>query len=358
MGMAVPGFPSGVSQSEDIPIGLLVPDQKQKDIIQAALMAVDEANANGGYQGTPFRLVVRSTEGPWGAGSKESVNLVYEDQVRAIVGALDGRNGHLTEQVAAKSHLAYLETRATESSLSQAFVPWFLRCIPNDDQQARAILDLVSERGGGTVAVLSNDVYDHAYGARSFTRIAALEEKVSPLILSVDTSRSDVSSILETLRSYEVKHLVLSFNSAVSLKLLESVRKSIPEMQFYGTLGFIAALNQGDPLWHKLEGMFIVSPGVLTATEGASFQERFMNRAGYPPPICSSFTYDGVTLVIHAIQNAGTNRESIRDELISIQEPSGATGSIAFDKMGNRSGRIVFLEIKNGIPVPYHQSSR
>ena len=34
----------------------------------------------------------------WGAGSKESVSLVYEDQVCAIIGTLDGRNGHLAEQ--------------------------------------------------------------------------------------------------------------------------------------------------------------------------------------------------------------------------------------------------------------------
>ncbi len=84
------------------------------------------ANERGGFNGSPFKLVVRTTEGPWGAGSKESVGLVYEDEVRAIVGSLDGRNAHLAEQVVAKSHLVYMETKATDPTLSQAYVPWFL----------------------------------------------------------------------------------------------------------------------------------------------------------------------------------------------------------------------------------------
>ena len=87
--------------------------------------------------------MIRTAEGFWGAGSKESVGLVYEDNVRAIIGALDGRNGHLAEQVATKSHLTYIETYATEPTLSQAFVPWFMRVVPNDNQQSAIILDQI-----------------------------------------------------------------------------------------------------------------------------------------------------------------------------------------------------------------------
>ena len=89
-------FPGNKTQitlagEEPVKIGLLIPDSSQVRIIQAAEQAIEVANANGGLNGRPFKLVVRSTEGPWGAGSKESVSLVYDEDVRAIVGSLDGQ---------------------------------------------------------------------------------------------------------------------------------------------------------------------------------------------------------------------------------------------------------------------------
>ena len=118
-------------------IGLLVPDRSHAGVIQAAELAI--ANANHTITGRAvFKLAVRTTEGPWGAGSKESVGLVYEDESRVMIGSLDGRNGHLAEQVATKSPLTYMETFATEPTLSQAFVP-FCCCERSESRSAGKI---------------------------------------------------------------------------------------------------------------------------------------------------------------------------------------------------------------------------
>ncbi len=159
----------GPNQKNPVTIGLLVPDSSYTGVIGAAQEAIQLANEEGGFNGSPFKLVVRTTEGPWGAGSKESVALVYEDEVRAIVGSLDGRNAHLAEQVAAKSHLVYLETYATDPTLSQAYVPWFLRNVPNDNQQAEAIMERIGEEGAEKTAFLVSEDYDARYAVKSLT---------------------------------------------------------------------------------------------------------------------------------------------------------------------------------------------
>jgi len=340
------------SQNDTITIGLLVPDKNQTASMEAARMAVDEANQVGG-NGSPLRLVIRDTEGPWGAGSKESVSLVYEDSACVIVGALDGRNGHLAEQVATKSHLTYMETVATESTLSQAFVPYFMRCVPNDDQQARAILELVDQNGGGKMAVLSDDRYDHMNAARSFARIAALENRDAPLILPVDPSDTEIDQLLRQLKNNEIKHLVLPFRSGFTMKFLESVRITNPEVMVYGTLGFIADLIPGEPDWQELERMVIVSPGFLHTTKGAAFKRNYAARTGSPPPISSAYTYDGVHMVIEAIHKAGPDRESIKETLAFMKGFQGITGPIAFDEMGNRTDPIRFMRIEKGKPVVF-----
>ncbi|NQU79931.1 MAG: hypothetical protein HQ543_00240 [Bacteroidetes bacterium] len=127
-------------QGETIKIGLLIPDKEALAAKHSAELAIRKANSRGGYSGLPFQLVVRSTEGLWGNGSKDSVSLVFDDEVVAIMGSLDGRNAHLAEQVATKTRLIFLSSWATDMTLSKALVPWYFRCLPNDKQQAISLI--------------------------------------------------------------------------------------------------------------------------------------------------------------------------------------------------------------------------
>ena len=80
-------------------------------------------------------------EGPWGTGSKQAVNLVFDEEVVAMLGSHDGRNAHLVEQVSAKSRVVFLSAWSGDPTLAQAFVPWFFNCVPNDLQQADVLIE-------------------------------------------------------------------------------------------------------------------------------------------------------------------------------------------------------------------------
>ena len=343
-------------ESGSVPIGLLIPDSTRQEAITAARMAIDAANDQGGFHGVPFTLVVRSTEGPWGAGSKESVSLVYEDRVVAIVGALDGRNGHLAEQVATKSHLVYLETLATESTLSQAFVPYFMRVVPNDDQQARAILEKAAKTRNGTLAVLYDQQYDHLYAARSFSRIAGRAGYSDPVLIDTETLNSDPEQFLDLLQQQRVAHLVVPFRTEETVMLLQKTRQILPHITIYGTLGLITGMVPGDPSWSELDGAVIVSPGAPPLSGGSTFEKQFRERIGHAPPVEVAFTYDGISAITRAVRNAGTDRESVKNELTGMQI-DGITGMFSFDEMGNRLDTIRFFQLKDGKPIPAHARS-
>src|SRR4030065_2578466 len=116
---------------QPVKIGLLIPDSKSVAAKQGAELAILKANENKGFQGRPFQLVVRSMEGPWGTGSKQAVDLIFEEKVWALLGSHDGRNAHLVEQAATKAIVPFVSVWAGDPSLSQAFVPWFFNCVPN-----------------------------------------------------------------------------------------------------------------------------------------------------------------------------------------------------------------------------------
>src|SRR5450756_1253186 len=103
----------------------LIPDNNSIAAKHGAEMAISKANEDGGFDGKPFQLVIRSMEGPWGTGSKQAVDLIFEENVCAIMGSPDGRNGHLVEQVTTKARIVFLSTWASDPTLAQAFVPWY-----------------------------------------------------------------------------------------------------------------------------------------------------------------------------------------------------------------------------------------
>ena len=123
--MDVKAIQEHIVPDKTIKIGLLIPDNNSIAAKHGAEMAIRKANENGGFDGKPFQLVIRSMEGPWGTGSKQAVDLIFEENVCAIMGSPDGRNGHLVEQVTTKARIVYLSIWASDPTLAQAFVPWY-----------------------------------------------------------------------------------------------------------------------------------------------------------------------------------------------------------------------------------------
>lgn len=314
------------AQVQSIKIGLLIPDSAKKEIIHACELALDAANQ--------VELVVRSTEGPWGMGSKASVDLIYEDSVLAMLCALDGRNAHLAEQVAAKTQVACIECRATDPSLTQAYVPWYLRVVPSDDQQAESILKRIEELGGGKTAIICTGEYDTRMTAHSFTKNMARPGSGGPVIINISDGESTAKDLSDQLKEKDIRHLILSLNTPLISELIPLLGKEMPDLHIFGTHAFIAALPYGE---RDLQNGSEV---------GKSFENTFMEKYGYRPSMAAAYAYDGINMILAAIKMVGSDCEEIRKDLEKMDYRDGLTGRISFDNLGNRKDAAVLLEIK------------
>jgi branched-chain amino acid transport system substrate-binding protein len=165
-----------------VKIGFLIPDDKSLDARRGAEMAIQKANKDGGFKGRSFQMVVRSMEGPWGTGSKEAVSQIFEEEVWAIIGSVDGRNAHLVEQVSAKTRIVFLSAWATDPTLSQAFVPLFFNCVPNDNQQADALIEeLYNKRKIKIAALISGTDYDSKTASDNYIKRIKNGNKAFPI---------------------------------------------------------------------------------------------------------------------------------------------------------------------------------
>ena len=195
---------------ETIKIGLLIPDKKSLSAKQGAELAIRNANEKGGLNGKHFQLVLRSMEGPWGAGSRQAVNMVFEDEVLAILGSHDGRNAHMVEQVSAKSRFIFLSAWSTDPTLTQAFVPWFFNCVPNDLQQADALIkEIFIKRNLNKIALVSDSDYDAKMALQNFAKKVRSTGKPEPVQFLYNIGSKNFNELIGLLDKANADAIVL-----------------------------------------------------------------------------------------------------------------------------------------------------
>ena len=336
-------------QDNIVKIGLLIPDKEALAAKHGAELAIRKANEAGGNW--TYHLVVRSTEGPWGAGSKESVSMVFEDEVVAIMGSLDGRNAHLAEQVATKTRIAFLSSWATDMTLSQAFVPWYFRCIPNDHQQATSLVhEIYHKRNLMKVATIATEAYDSRHAASTFAKVASSMNAAAPRQFMYGQSGKNLPEILTDIEKHGIEAIVLFGEPEFASEIIPVLKQRSMNQMIFGTLAVTDGQKATNPDWNSLESIVLVSSGHWFTDEGIAFQEEFHKTFGYQPGAAAAYAYDGINVIIGVIKRAGTDRDRIIEAFVETNHKSGITGGIQFDENGNRSGCASLMSIRNGNP--------
>jgi branched-chain amino acid transport system substrate-binding protein len=318
-----------------IKIGLLIQDNNSVEARNGAEMAIAEANKSGGFNGREFELIVKSMEGPWGTGSKQAVDLIFNDGVIAIAGSHDGRNAHLVEQVTTKAHIVFLSAWTGDPTLSQAFTPWFFNCAPNDNQQAEMLAGEIKLKNYRKVTLVVDDDYDTNSAFRSFIRKSAESYPEDPTTIKLDKSEQDLSETAGKIIRMKPECLVLFTNPATADKILYSLSKMSFSVPVYGPLLLI---GENSPLYHHpdvLKNLLLFSSGNWFNKEKSEFAFSYHNKFELWPGAPAAFSYDAIMLIINGAKACEADKEKMKETLIHI-EFKGTTGIIKFDGKGNR----------------------
>lgn len=322
---------TGNSQNpnQSIKIGFLIRDKGDIAIQQAAELALEHANAKGGFKGLPFELITKSCDGPWGIGSKQTVDLIYEDQVSLLVTALDGRNAHLAEQVAAKSHVVMLSTQSSDPTLSRAYVPWYFRLVPDDRQQAEVLAEEIYEnRKFKKVALISLDRYDGEKSVEAMVNLSKEKELAEPeIFIGFDIQQ------FEEFRSQNWEAVVLAGFSKDAPEIIKKIRSANDQIKIYTFLNVFTFMNEFRPL--LMQHVEMVKPLNIEENRWLTFEKDYQSKFGINPSPTLSYVYDGIMLSIQAIMKFGPNQEDIRVGFKKA-EFVGVTGKVEFGKLGNR----------------------
>ena len=106
-----PGFRSALEYGPDAVYG--------RRMLRAATLAVQEANAQGGYGGIPFQIIPRTDLVLWGQTSNEMVRFEDEDHVWAVLSGFNSNHNHVMSRAALKVGIPILCAGSTDPTLAQ-----------------------------------------------------------------------------------------------------------------------------------------------------------------------------------------------------------------------------------------------
>ena len=332
--------PLGNLGVKTIKIGLLIQDSASVEARNVAELAILTANSEGGYKGRMFELVVKSMEGPWGTGSKQAVDMIFTDEVLAIVGSHDGRNAHLVEQATTKSNITFLSAWSGDPTLSQAFTPWFFNCVPNDNQQADMLVEEINRKKFRKVTVVKDDDYDANSALKSFVRKSAEKESAKPVSIKIVKSERDLSETAQIIGRMDPDCLLLFTEQVTADKIICELTEMKISLPVYGPLSL---LGESSPLYSNpgvLGNLLLLSSGDWFLQEKSEFAAGYHEKFASYPDATAAYAYDAMMVMIKAVKAAGAEREKIQKAIMDT-DYKGVTGTIKFDEKGNRICTVV-----------------
>ena len=339
----------------EVRIGFLAPLYDHPDqvmgnrMLNGAKMAIDEANAAGGYGGKPFRLIshndydnwqvssaangVSKDSAIWGSASNDAVRMIYDDKVWAMFGSISSESTHIALRLALKAETPLVNSASTDPTIPETIIPWYHTVIQDDRVQGYTLARYIyTELGLKRVALLRvNDRYGR-FGVLKFKD--ASRRLGHPVVIEQKFMRGDTDfrHQLQVIQDSRVDAIVLWTDVGPGARILEQMQELGMKQRVFGshrTIGDVLIDLAGSAA-EGFEAVFPYDP-TRTDTGWLEFNTRYAALYHEKPDHFAALAYDQMRILLDAICRAGLNKGRIRDALTGLTSYKGVTGEMAFD---------------------------
>ena len=331
-----------------------------RHMLQGAELALEEANARGGYRGKlPFELVKKNDPvvqvdfgWMWAPFSKNVVDLCYNDKVWALFGTIGGENSHILIRIALKAEIPIMNTADTDPTFPETRIPWLFRVISDDRMEsytlAKYVYDVLDHK---KVAVLR---YNGRYGRVGTKEFREASRRLgNPLLIELKfvNGETDFTKRLQWIKRLEPDAVLVWGNAVECAHIVKQMREMGMTQTVLGSDRLIS------PQFLEIAGE--AAEGVIAANlwdptvenpKLDAFKLRYREQWHEEPETYAAHAYDGMTMLIEAIEEAGLNRAKIRDALEGRKHEifHGVTGKIPLNDIYSDAGPISLAIVHDG----------
>jgi branched-chain amino acid transport system substrate-binding protein len=319
-------------------------------MLHGAQLAVEEANARGGYGGKPFKLMLhndydnwqaktvygedRATDPTiWGSASNEVVKMVYDDQDWAVFGSISSESTHIALRVALKAEIPIVNSASTDPTIPETYIPWYFTDLQDDRVQGLTLArHIYTDLGLKRVALLRVNSRYGRFGVIKFRDASrrlghpvVIEQKFLP-------GDTDYTRALKIIQSSRADAIVLWADEIPAANILKQMKALGIKQRVFGSYRTIGPelLTEAGAAAEGFEAVFPYDP-TRNDSKWLGFNARFDARFHEKPEQFASLAYDAMNALLGSICKAGLNRARIHDALADIAEYDGVTGHMTFD---------------------------
>ncbi len=341
---------------KEVRIGFLGPVAQQADqvyglqMLHGAELAIDEANARGGYGGKPFRLILHDdysnwqfgaqagetrpkNEAIWGAPIDEAVQMIYQDKDWAIFGSISAESTHMALRLALKAEIPIVNSASTDPTIPETYVPWYFTDVQDDRVQAytlaRRIFTELHLRRPALLRVNSRygrmGVPKFRDAARRLGHPVVIEQKYLP-------GQTDFRRELGIIQQSRADAIVIWGDQTETALILRQMRALGMTQRVFGSYRTLGPemLAQAGAAAEGFEAVYPYDPE-RRDPRWAAFEQRYRARYGVEPEQFPALAYDAMNILLQSICKAGLNRARIQDALDQVYRYEGVTGPMVFD---------------------------
>jgi len=351
-----------------ITIGINLPltgaDAHDAELIKdGAMLALDEANAQGGVAGYKINIMVlddgTATAGQYdpAQAATNARKMVSDSSVVAAIGPQMSGSGKAMAPILSQGNLAIVTPSSTNPDITDpkfagqyrpAGKAIYFRTVTTDAFQGPNMANYFAD----TLKVKSLYVLDDsgAYGVGIADAFQRQAEKRGLKVLGRDQlnpKEADYTTVLTKIKSLNPDALYYGGVAQAGVKVVKQSYDIMPKIIRAGGDGLYGAEILKGAGFPSAEGLYatIAAPNLLENPEAKPWVERFAKKYGQQPENYSITAYDAALVILDAVKRVAesgkeVNRANVRDA-IQTSKAKTLQGVVSFDDNGDITNREV-----------------
>jgi len=370
----VAGFtPASIAKAEDIKVGAILAVTGGASFLggpeaRTLEMMVEEINAKGGINGNKIDLIIKDS----GANPEKAISfakqLIEEDKVFAIIGPSTSGETMKIKNIAEEARMILISCAAAEVIVNPV-AKYVFKTPQKDSDAVKKIYGTMKDLGINKIAVLTGNT---GFGNAGKGQLESIAPEFGIEILAsevYDKKATDLSAVVAKLMANKDIQAVVNWSivpaQGILAKNMRQAGWDVPLFQSHG-FGNIKYVQAGGA---AAEGIIFPAGRLLIANDlpADNPQKQLLVRylidyeTKYPEDKVSTFgghAYDALTILVAAIEKAGTDKEKVRDAIENLKGVPGTAGVFNFspeDHNGLDINSFEMLTVKDGKFVIYNK---
>ncbi|WP_111708808.1 ABC transporter substrate-binding protein [Lutibacter citreus] len=338
------GFLGPLDGSPIVPLG--------KQMLNGATLAILEANRKDGYNGIPYKLMIHNDVGLWGAAANEVVKMDGE-KVWVWLGSIDDTVSHVALRATLKMEIMMVCTGDPDPTFTETSIPWMIRVISDDRQSGYALASYIfnKEKHKRVAVIRTNSRYGRV-GIMEYSEVATRLGHPMMIEERFNEGEEDFKMQLANIQRSKPDAVLIWGNAKESALIVKQIRAMGMALPIFAS-DRVVSEEFLKIAGSDAEGIVSTSPYNPDADNPKlkKFRADYIKQYNQEPNAFAAHAYDGMNLIIKAIQKVGLNRVLIRDvltDLETFQGYEGVTGKIILDGSWNDIGDVFIAKMKNG----------